>query len=272
MDVVGLDNYSSGNQNKPYLNHIANKFEFIEGDIRDLSTCVDATQDVDVILHQAALGSVPRSLKHPDIYFQNNVVGFHNILYAAKVNKVKKFIYASSSSTHAKPLKAPYAVSKLVNECYATSFSTFYGLQTIGLRYFNVFGMRQNPNGPYAAVIPKWAEKIKNREPCEIYGDGRQSRDFTYVKNVVMANLRAIDAADDVSGVFDIGCGQSWSLSELHSYLVNILTPNERPLVLFTEPRKGDIENSQADIKPAKKAFGYNPTWTLPIALEDYLA
>lgn len=273
-EVVGLDNWIGGTQNKAFLRSLSGTFEFLQSDLRNLSDCIDACQGVDVILHQAAVGSVPRSLKHPDLTFQNNVVGFHNLLYAAKCAGVKKFIYASSSSVHGDDgfLKSPYALSKFSNDVYATHYSAYYKMQTVGLRYFNVFGPRQNPDGVYAAVIPKWAKLLAQNSPVTIYGDGMQSRDFTYVKNVVMANLRAMDPGFQKSGVYDIGCGDTYTLNQLHQFMVNHMCPNLNPLVIYSEPRNGDIRYSKADISKAKTDFGYKPTWTLPMGLEDYLA
>ena len=272
-EVVGLDNFSAGTHNKTFLNTLSGQFEFINADIRDLSSCVDACQDVDVVLHQAAIGSVPRSLKHPDLTFQNNVLGFHNMLYAAKCAGVHKFIYASSSSVHGDDgiLKSPYALSKFSNDLYAGHFAGYYGIQTVGLRYFNVFGPRQNPDGSYAAVIPKWAKLIAQRSPITIYGDGQQSRDFTYVKNVVMANMRAMHESFQKSGVYDIGCGDTYTLNQLFHFMVNHMGVESPPLIVYTEARTGDVRYSKADITKAKADFGYNPTWNLPMGLEDYL-
>lgn len=246
-------------------------FEFIEGDIRDLMICREAVQDIDYVLHQAALGSVPRSLKEPEITNSINVDGFVNMLIASKDEKVKRFVYASSSSVYGdsrdlpqiedrigKPL-SPYAVSKYVNELYAKVFADNYGLEVIGLRYFNVFGPRQSPKGAYAAVIPLFIDGLMNAQEVFINGDGTQTRDFTFVENAVQANVLASFTQNKkaVNQVFNVAVGDSYSVSQMHRMLRDLTGFTTEPK--HRESRKGEIMNSLADISKAKTLLGYEP-------------
>jgi UDP-N-acetylglucosamine 4-epimerase len=229
------------------------------------------SQNVDYVLHQAALGSVPRSIHDPIATNLNNVSGFLNMLVASHDAKVKSFVYAASSSTYGdhpglpkvedqigKPL-SPYAVTKYVNELYADVFSTTYGFRSIGLRYFNVFGPRQDPNGPYAAVIPKWIEQIQNRQTIQIHGDGQTSRDFCYVENAIQANLLAARAPEQAKGqVYNVAFGQQTSLNELFESLRTLMKHPEAQST-HGEFRKGDVRHSLANIDKARRFLGYNP-------------
>ncbi|EID7094666.1 NAD-dependent epimerase/dehydratase family protein, partial [Escherichia coli] len=239
QDVVGLDNFSTGHQhNLDLVKELVtpeqwSRFKFIKGDIRNLEDCRAACFEAQYILHQAALGSVPRSIKDPIGTNENNITGFLNMLVAANEQKVKRFVYAASSSTYGThpslpkvedtigdPL-SPYAVTKYVNELYAGVFSRTYGLESVGLRYFNVFGPRQDPNGAYAAVIPKWVASILNDEVIYINGDGSTSRDFCYIDNAVQANLLAATTLqpDAVNTIYNVAVGQQTSLNELYKYI-----------------------------------------------------
>ncbi len=267
-----LDNLSNG-----YLENIQNflslpNFEFIEGDIRDYSTCINALNGIDYVSHQAALGSIPRSIADPITTNQVNIDGFLNVLTAVKNSKdVKRFIYAASSSTYGdskdlpkiegfegKPL-SPYAVTKAVNEMYAKVFSDVYNIRTIGLRYFNVFGPKQNPDNPYAAVIPLFVKNLRNNTSPIIHGDGLQSRDFTFVSNVVKANILAFFNfnSDQNSEVVNIACGEQISLLDLWKTMLQIAGKNIEPD--FVISRQGDIKHSLASIEKAKKIIGYTP-------------
>jgi UDP-N-acetylglucosamine 4-epimerase len=229
-----LDNLSTGKKENmdDFISHP--NFEFINGDIRDYETCNNACKNVDYVLHQAAWGSVPRSIEMPLLYEEINVKGTLNMLEAARKNKVKKFVYASSSSVYGDEpnlpkvegregnLLSPYALTKRTNEEYAKLYSKLYGLDTYGLRYFNVFGKRQDPNGPYAAVIPKWINQLLNDERPTIYGDGTQSRDFTYIENVVEANLKACKASKEFSGeTYNIAYGGRENLVDMYKYIMH---------------------------------------------------
>ncbi len=274
-----LDDLSTGKQeNVDLLIHNSN-YEFIEGDIKDLDTCMKACKSVDYVLHQAAWGSVPRSIEMPLFYCANNVIGTCNMLEAAKKNNVKKFVYASSSSVYGDEpnlpkvegregnLLSPYAVSKQNDEEWAKQYTWHYGLDTYGLRYFNVFGRRQDPNGAYAAVIPRFIKQLLNGETPTINGDGKQSRDFTYIENVIEANLKACLADHDAAGrVYNIAYGGREYLLDIYYGLIdaldikngdgNRLEPN------FGPDRPGDIRHSNADISKAKKFLGYEPEWS----------
>jgi UDP-N-acetylglucosamine 4-epimerase len=321
--VVGLDNFETGHQSN--LNDVQNlttpaqwtNFQFIEGDIRKLSDCrkamtwhssfetnqlersSDNTICVDFILHQAALGSVPRSLADPIATNDTNVSGFLNMLVAAREARVKSFIYAASSSTYGdhqtlpkieenigKPL-SPYAVTKYVNELYADVFARNYGLITVGLRYFNVFGSRQDPNGAYAAVIPKWTAAILKGQPVYINGDGETSRDFTYVANAVQANLLAamqaqstilnVDSQSPLNQVYNVAIGERTTLNELFHLLIDNLkttvistevTQTFTTAPTYREFRKGDVRHSQADISKAKQQLAYEPTHRVKHGIE----
>ena len=245
----------------------------MRGDVKDFDTCMRACRGVDFILHQAAWGAVPRSLEMPLFYFANNASGTLNMLEAARRCGVRRFVYASSSSVfgdtrtlpqredaEGKPL-SPYAVTKRENEAWARQYALHYGLETIGLRYFNVFGRRQNPDGAYAAVIPKFIRQLLRGERPTINGDGLQSRDFTYVENVVEANLKACLAGKNASGqVCNIAYGQSKALLDVFHTISDALGLNVEPV--FGPARPGDIRHSNADIERAKELLGYNPDWS----------
>lgn len=269
-----LDNFSTGHINnvKPFLHHP--NFELIEGDIRNYETCVKAITDIDFVLHQAALGSVPRSIEDPITTNEVNISGFLNILTVAKNIGIKRLVYAASSSTYGdsknlpkvehiigNPL-SPYAVTKLVNELYAKVFSTSYQFHTIGLRYFNVFGPKQNPKGAYAAVIPLFVHSMLQKIAPSIYGDGLTSRDFTFIENVVQANIKAL-FADNIyeSEVFNIAYGSSTTLIELWQKINAIGNVNIAPNYL--PERKGDIKHSLANIDKARKILDYNPEFSI---------
>lgn len=270
-----LDNLATGSL-KNISSFTANKkFEFIEGDIRDYSTCVLACSGIDRISHQAALGSVPRSINDPLTSNEVNVTGTLNIFTAAKENGVKRVVYAASSSTYGdhpglpkvedligKPL-SPYAVTKYVNELYARVYADLYDIQLIGLRYFNIFGPRQNPNGPYAAVIPLFAEALLKNKPPTINGDGSHSRDFTYVANAVQANILSLFTEDKeaVNQVYNIACGEQTSLLELFNGLKKEANSQLEPI--HGPERKGDVKHSLANIDKAQKLLGYKPQVTV---------
>ncbi|MBO9570735.1 MAG: NAD-dependent epimerase/dehydratase family protein, partial [Chitinophagaceae bacterium] len=243
-------------------------FELIEGDIRDLTTCNRAMEGIDYVLHQAALGSVPRSINDPITTNDNNVTGFLNILVAARDAQVKRMIYAASSSTYGdhkglpkveeqigNPL-SPYAVSKYINELYASVFSRTYGFHTVGLRYFNVFGPRQNPRGPYAAVIPLFIQSALQHKPASINGDGLISRDFTFIENTVQANIKALFAPINQHEVVNVACGEATSLNDLWKIICSNLEIDIEPI--YAPARTGDIQHSLASIEKAEKLFGYS--------------
>jgi UDP-N-acetylglucosamine 4-epimerase len=255
-------------------------FTLIEGDICDYEMCFNACKNTDFVLHQAAWGSVPRSIEMPLQYEENNIKGTLNMMEAARQNKIKKFVYASSSSVYGLNknkinkegsegiLISPYAVTKRVNEEYGRIYTELYGLDTYGLRYFNVFGRRQNPEGAYAAVIPKFITKLLKDEQPAIYGDGTQSRDFTYIDNVIEANLKACEAARDAAGQsYNIAFGETETLINIYDYLCEIMDKNIPPL--FNEERKGDIKHSKADIGKAVDFLGYNPKWSFKRGLNE---
>ena len=247
-------------------------FEFIEGDIRDTNSCLLACEGIEYVSHQAALGSVPRSIKEPFYTNEVNAGGFVNILKSAVDCKVKTFVYASSSSVYGDepslPKKeertgnclSPYAVSKKTNELYAKVFGDIYGIPTIGLRYFNIFGPRQDPDGPYAAVIPLFVKGIITRKPVYINGDGEQTRDFTYVENAVQVNVKAMLSQDkDAQGkIYNVAVGENFSINYLFNAVQRYLKSDHSPI--YREAREGDIRNSLADISLAKKLLGYQPT------------
>ena len=281
--VIGIDNYSTGHAHNLEDVRIQvgeekwKSFTFIEGDIRNLNDCNKACDGVDYVLHQAALGSVPRSIDNPIRTNQSNIDGFLNMLLAARDANVKRFVYAASSSTYGdhpglpkkediigKPL-SPYAITKYVNELYADVFARTYGMESIGLRYFNVFGRRQDPNGAYAAVIPRWIGEFLGNKAPTINGDGQTSRDFCYIDNVIQANLLSAitEKPEAVNQVYNIASGGRTTLNELfyfikelsqkyHSYIQNI-SPTYGPF------RPGDVRHSQADIQKAKNLLGYQP-------------
>lgn len=267
-----LDDLSTGHREniEPFLQN--ENFAFIEGDIKNFETCKEACRGVDYILHQAAWGSVPRSLKLPLFYCENNIQGTLNMLEAARQSNVKKFVYASSSSVygdsaelpkkegHEGTLLSPYAVTKVSNEAWAKQYTKHYGLDTYGLRYFNVFGRRQDPNGAYAAVIPKFIGQLMKGERPTIHGDGKQSRDFTYIENVIEANLKACLASHEVAGeVFNIAYGGQEYLIDVYHLLTETLGINIEPE--FGPERAGDIKYSRADIGKARDMLGYAPDW-----------
>lgn len=271
-----LDNFATGffENIKTFMDNPA--FELVVGDIRDFKTCKNATADIDYITHQAALGSVPRSVDDPITNNEVNVNGFLNILVAAKETKsVKKVVYAASSSTYGdntdllktedqigKPL-SPYAVSKYVNELYADVFAKTYGVKTIGLRYFNVYGPRQSPKGAYAAVVPLFIDAVINNVAPIIHGDGEQTRDFTFVENAVQANVKAFFVENDeaLNQVYNIACGEKTSLNQLLEKINYFSKKNVKGI--HTESRVGDIKNSWADISKAAKFLGYDPEFKL---------
>jgi UDP-N-acetylglucosamine 4-epimerase len=265
-----LDNLLTGSRNNIKLLSAYPNFEFIEGDIRDLNTCKKAMNDIDYVLHQAALGSVPRSIQEPENTTAINVNGTVHIMIAAKDAAVKRLVYASSSSVYGDNADlpkteekigrhlSPYAVSKYTNELYARVFYLNYGLQTIGLRYFNVFGPRQNPEGPYAAVIPLFINSILKNRPVYINGDGNQSRDFTYIENVVQVNIKALFAPDHaINQVYNVAVGENYSVNQLFHEIASALKSKQQPI--YREERKGDIKDSLADIRKAKTLLNYNP-------------
>ena len=264
-----LDNFSTGSIRniEPFLQHPA--FELIEGDIRDFDACSAALKGIDYVSHQAALGSVPRSIHDPITSNSVNVTGFLNMLVAARDAGVKKMVYAASSSTYGdhkglpkvedqigQPL-SPYAVTKYVNELYAGVFSRTYQFHTVGLRYFNVFGPRQNPNGPYAAVIPLFVQAALNQTAPAIYGDGETSRDFTYVENAVQANIKALFSQIQTHEVVNIACGERTTLNQLWNSISQLAAVQIAPL--YKEERLGDVKHSLANISKAYQLIGYTP-------------
>ncbi len=291
QQVVGLDNFATGSEAN--LQEVENlvtseqwsRFSFIRGDICDLSTCEQAVANVDYVLHQAALGSVPRSIEFPLNTNAANITGFLNMLEASRQAGVKSFTYAASSSTYGdhkalpkveeqigNPL-SPYAVTKYVNELYAGVYARAYGFRSIGLRYFNVFGQRQDPNGPYAAVIPKWTQALIAGKPVEIYGDGLTSRDFCFVSNAVQMNLLAATATDEQKdNIFNVALGDRTSLNQLYSLIKENLVAHG--IEVSGEPqyrdfRAGDVRHSQADIQKAERILGYRPTHHIAEGIEQ---
>lgn len=275
LKVRVLDNLSTGflKNIEPLINTYPN-LEFIEGDIRNIDTCKKAVKGIDFVSHQAALGSVPRSIANPIVSNEVNISGFLNILTAVKDSSVKKMVYAASSSTYGdskilpkseanigKPL-SPYAVTKYVNELYADVFHKTYGTKTIGLRYFNIFGPKQDPNGAYAAVIPLFIQAISNDSPPTINGDGEHTRDFTYIDNAVQANVKAMLSSDDIDNdVINIACADRLSLNSLWSELQFISNKKLNPI--YGPERKGDVKDSLADISRAKELINYTPEVTV---------
>ena len=285
--VICLDNFATGKPANihPFKTHP--NFKFIEGDIRDLTVCQQAVKGVDIVLHQAALGSVPRSINDPLTSNEVNVSGFLNILVAARDAGVKRVVYAASSSTYGdsqempkvearigKPL-SPYAVTKFVNELYADVFAQLYDMEIVGLRYFNVFGPRQDPNGAYAAVIPKFVSSLINKQSPVVNGDGSFSRDFTYVANVVQANERAAMTTNKeaVNTVYNVACGQRTSLNELLDYLKKFLAPFDAAIpqvgIEYGPERRGDVPHSLASIDKARHFLGYDPQYTVEAGLKE---
>jgi len=285
--VVCLDNFATSKKEniEEFIDNP--NFVFIEGDIRKLEDCLKACQGVDYILHQAALGSVPRSIKDPIRSNDTNISGFLNMLVAARDNGVKRFVYAASSSTYGdsesmpkvedvigKPL-SPYAITKYVNELYADIFSKTYGLETIGLRYFNVFGRKQDPNGAYAAVIPKFVNQLIKGESPVINGDGTYSRDFTYIDNVVLANLLSLATTSkkSINTVYNVAYGDRNTLNDLVSYLKENLSQFDSKIlnieVIYGPNREGDIPHSHASIDKARELLNYNPQFSLQKGLKE---
>ena len=283
--VRGLDNFSTGKKEnvEEFLNHP--NYEFLEGDIRDLETCMKACDGIDFVLNQAAWGSVPRSIEMPLFYEEVNIKGTLNMMEAARQSGVKKFVYASSSSVYGDepnlPKKegregnvlSPYALTKKMNEEYGKLYTNLYGLDTYGLRYFNVFGRRQNPDGAYAAVIPKFLKQLLNNEQPIINGDGKQSRDFTYIDNVIEANLKACNASHEAAGqVYNIAYGGREYLRNIYDGLCKALGKDIKPI--YGPERKGDIKHSNADIKKAIEFLDYYPDYNfengIKMAIEWY--
>ena len=285
--VICLDNFSTGHRhNLKYFIDNSN-FRLIEGDIRNIDDCILAVEGVDYVLHEAALGSVPRSINDPITTNDVNVSGFLNMLVASRDAKVKRFIYAASSSTYGdsqelpkvedligKPL-SPYAITKYVNELYAEIFSRTYGLETIGLRYFNVFGRKQDPKGAYAAVIPKFVMQLMNYESPVINGDGNYSRDFTYIDNVIQMNELAMTSQnpDAVNTVYNTAFGDRNTLNDLVGYLKTYLAEFDCNIanveIIYGANRAGDIPHSLASIDKAKTILGYNPKYSLQEGLKE---
>ena len=293
--VVGMDNFSTGQrQNLEQVKECVfdaqwKRFEFVEGDVRNLKDCRRVSEEVEYVLHQAALGSVPRSIKDPIATNESNVTGFLNVLVAARDARVRRFVYAASSSTYGdhealpkvedrigNPL-SPYAVSKYTNELYAGVFARTYGMEVIGLRYFNVFGQRQDPEGAYAAVIPKWVGNLLHNEPCVINGDGQTSRDFCYIENAVQANLLAatVENEDALDQLYNIAYGSSTTLNQLYVLIRdNLVRMRPELSVLDLEPvygpfRSGDVRHSLADISKAARLLGYAPSHSVGQGLEE---
>jgi UDP-N-acetylglucosamine/UDP-N-acetylgalactosamine 4-epimerase len=294
QEVVGLDDFSTG-----YRSNIedvlasrpeaVDRFTLIEGDIRDVESCETACRDVDYVLHQAALASVPRSIDDPATAHSVNVDGFFNILLAARKAGVERFVYASSSAVYGdaaqqpqtenhtgRPL-SPYAANKAINETYANAFQMTYGLETIGLRYYNIFGPRQDPDGAYAAVIPRWIANLLRDEPCVIYGDGETTRDFCFVANVVHANVLAatIDNPDATGQAYNIACSRSVTLNQLFTLITEQLSAfGEAASVaspVYQPFRAGDIRHSSGSIDRARRLLGYAPTYEVRDGLAEAL-
>src|SRR5688500_16357256 len=291
--VTGLDNLSTGyRHNLEQVRESVGErrwrnFRFVEGDICDLEACTEACKDVDYVLHEAALGSVPRSMQDPIRTNESNISGFLNMLVAARDARVKRFIYAASSSTYGdhgglpkvesvigRPL-SPYAVTKYVNELYADVFSRCYGVESVGLRYFNVFGPRQDPHGAYAAVIPQWFAALIENKPLYINGDGETSRDFCFIENVVQVNLLAAltDNAAAVNQIYNVAVNERTSLNQLYGMMRGLLLErfpeieNHQPA--YVDFRKGDVRHSQADITKAAKLLDYQPTHRISEGLKQ---
>lgn len=273
-----LDDLSTGKRANVDLFTDDPNYEFVLGDIKDFDTCMEACKDVDYVLNEAAWGSVPRSIEMPLFYCANNIQGTLNMLEAARQNHVKKFVYASSSSVYGDEpnlpkqegregnLLSPYAVTKRADEEWAKQYTMHYGLDTYGLRYFNVFGRRQDPDGAYAAVIPRFIRQLLQGERPTINGDGKQSRDFTYIENVIEANLKACLAPSDAAGqAFNVAYGGREYLIDIYYGLTKALGLDIEPI--FGPPRAGDIRHSNADITKARKLIGYDPDWSFELGI-----
>jgi UDP-N-acetylglucosamine 4-epimerase len=294
--VVALDNFATGTRDnlaealKTLSPAARARFRFIEGDIRSFDTCADAVKGAEIVLHQAALASVPRSMADPLSTHSANVDGFVNVVLAAHGAGVERLVYASSSSVYGdeaaqpktegrigRPL-SPYAASKFINEVYAATFQRTHGIRSVGLRYFNVFGPRQNPDGPYAAVIPRWVENLLKGEPCVVFGDGSSSRDFCFIDNVVQANVLAACSPEEKTelGVFNVACGARMTLLELFAAIragVAVHQPNASGAALqFAPPRAGDIPHSFASIDRARDALGYEPSHDVARGMSETIA
>ena len=285
--VVCLDNFATGKRENIEEFLEDPNFVLIDGDIRQLEVCLKATRDIDYVLHQAALGSVPRSIKDPITSNEVNVSGFLNMLVASRNNGIKRFVFAASSSTYGdsqlmpkvediigKPL-SPYAITKYVNELYADIFSKNYGLETIGLRYFNVFGRKQDPKGAYAAVIPKFVSQLMKGESPVINGDGNYSRDFTYIDNVIQANLLSLVTTNKkaINTVYNVAYGERNTLNDLKRYLKEYLSEFDSKILniefIYGPNRAGDIPHSHASIEKAKENLNYNPQFNLQKGLRQ---
>lgn len=275
-----LDDLSTGKASNVEMFLDNPLYEFVKGDIKDLDTCLRACEGVDYVLNQAAWGSVPRSIEMPLFYCANNIQGTLNMLEAARVKGVKKFVYASSSSVYGDEpnlpkregvegnLLSPYALTKQCDEEWAKQYTMHYGLDTYGLRYFNVFGRRQDPHGAYAAVIPKFIKMLLDDQQPTINGDGRQSRDFTYIENVIEANLKACLAPSEVAGqAFNIAYGGREYLIDIYNSLLKALGKDIEPI--FGPDRRGDIKHSNADITKARTLLGYNPDYNFEMGLNE---
>lgn len=275
-----LDNLSTGKQLNVDMFAHNKRYSFVNGDIRDMETCMKACDGVDFVLHQAAWGSVPRSIEMPVLYEEINIKGTLNMMEASRQQGVKKFVYASSSSVYGDEpnlpkvegregkLLSPYALTKSIAEEYGKLYSTLYGLDTYGLRYFNVFGRRQDPNGAYAAVIPKFIKLLLNDKQPTINGDGMQSRDFTYVDNVIEANIKACNASSDIAGEsFNIAFGGREYLIDVYNMLCEILNKEIEPN--YGPDRLGDIKHSNASIKKAEELLGYKPSWNFRDGIKE---
>jgi len=294
QSVVGVDNFITGH--KRNIDDVLSinpdeklQFKFIEGDLRDPEVAAKAVKNVDIVLHQAALGSVPRSIKDPIASHEHNVNGFLNVLNAAREAGVQRFVFASSSSVYGDHpglpkvedrtgrLLSPYAATKRTDEVYAQTFHEAYGLGTIGLRYFNVFGRRQDPDGVYAAVIPRWIASLVAGKPCVIFGDGSNSRDFCYIDNIVQANLLAATAKPEAAGtVYNCGCNGRTDLKELFAMIRDNLAKDIPELAtaepVFEGPRSGDIAHSQASIEKISSTLGYAPTHQVADGMAETVA
>lgn len=275
-----LDDFSNGKRENIQEFFDYNNFKLIEGDVRNFEVCLAACQGADYVLHQAAWGSVPRSIKMPLLYEEVNIRGTLNMMEAARQQQVGKFVYASSSSVYGDhpllpkkegqegELLSPYALTKRVNEEYGKLYTKLYGLSTYGLRYFNVFGRRQDPDGAYAAVIPKFIKQLLIDERPTIHGDGKQSRDFTYIENVIEANLKACLASSEAAGqAFNIAYGGREYLIDIYHQLCRALGKNIEPI--FGPNRPGDIKHSNADISKARELLGYDPDWNFQQGIDE---
>lgn len=272
-NVRGVDNFSTGKIENIELFKNNSNFEFIEGDIRNLDTCMSVCDGIDYVLHQAAWGSVPRSIEYPVLYEEINIKGTLNMMESAKQKNIKKFVYASSSSVYGDEpnlpkkegvegnLLSPYALTKMVNEEYGKLYTKLYGLETYGLRYFNVFGRRQDPEGVYAAVIPKFIGQLLRDERPTINGDGKHSRDFTYIENVIEANLKACNASSTAAGqAYNVAFGGKEYILDIYYGICGALGKKIEPI--FGPERLGDIRHSNADISKARELLGYAPTYS----------